>query len=137
MVVEEIIPILDNLEKLAGEPKEDALEELEDQIKKSFEILKEGKAKYLFSLSSRQYKKGEIDLDFYWSILTSNVRDELEKGMILHSLASSGPAPPNEISKNSGVPLNRMYKHIVSLLSDRQIVVTGETEDSLTYSRGG
>lgn len=137
MVFEEIAPVLDNLEKLAGKPKEDALEELEGQIKTCFETLKEGKAKYLFSLSSKQYKKGEIDLDFYWRILTGNLKDEIEKGMILHSLASSGQASPEEISKNSGVPLARMYGHISSLISDGQVVVTGENEDSLIYSRGG
>lgn len=137
MVFEEITPVLDNLEKLAGKPKEDALEELESQIKTCFETLKEGKAKYLFGLSSKQYKKGDIDLDFYWRILTGNLKDEIEKGLILHSLTSSGPATPKEISKNSGVPLVRMYGHVGSLLGDRQIVVTGESEDSLIYSREG
>lgn len=136
MKVKEVTKIVNHLEKMAGKPDKESLEGLESQIKKSFEILKEGKAKFLFNISSKQYNKGDIDIDRYWDILTNNVRDEIEKGLILHALAKSGPAAPGEISTNSGVPLNQMYRHIVSLLNDRKIIVTGETEDSLIYSRG-
>ncbi len=136
MDVKEVTQIVDNIEKMAGQPDKKALKGLEGHIKKSFEILKEGKAKFLFNLSSKQYNKGEIDIDRYWDILTENVRNEIEKGLILYALASSGPATPREISMSSGVPLNRMYWRIVSLLKDGEIVATGETEDSLIYSRG-
>ena len=136
MVVKEVTRIVDNIEKMAGKPDKGALEDLEGQIKKSFEILKEGKAKSLFNISSKQYKEGDIDIDRYWYILTKDIRDEIEKGMILHALAKSGPAAPGEISRNSNVHLNKMYRYIVSLRNDGKIVVTGETEDSLIYSKG-
>jgi len=135
MGIEEVARIADSIGRMAGRPDEGALGDLEGQIKRSFEVLKEGKTKLLFNITSKQYKKGSIGLERYWDILTKDVKDEMEMGLILHSLIDSGPAAPGEISANSGVPLARMYRHVVSLIQDGKIVVSDETEDSLIYSR--
>lgn len=135
-VIEKVAGIVSNIEGISEQPTENkTIQALEDQVRSSFDVLKEGKTRFLFTLTAKQYKNGHVDAARYKDILNQNIKDELEKGLILLVLRDLGSATPLQISTKSNIPIGRMYAHIVALFKDGEIEITGETEDWLIFSR--
>lgn len=126
---------LARIEELSKLPaNEDTIKALEEQVNAALSLIKEGKGRFNATQMKLAYKKGNIDMKRYKELLSTNIRNEIEGGLILRYLKTFGPMTPQDVAKEVKVPLSRIYAHFSALLRRNEVEAVGETEKSYIFA---
>jgi len=77
---------------------------------------------------------GKLKPEELQELLRSMLAEELERGLILSELKARGPLTVPEISEATGLPRKRVMWHLICMMKDGRVAISGKKGDYYAFS---
>ena len=107
------------------------MSELSKRTEAAIEALKAQRLRWIMGISQVGIK---IDEEKYHRVVDGIMKDEIERQMIIGAIKEKGPQTIKELSGLTGIPPDRMVRHMIALRKVGAITEAGEKEHGYLYA---
>ncbi|MHA1382929.1 MAG: 4Fe-4S binding protein [Candidatus Helarchaeota archaeon] len=127
--LEEILKIYKEIQKI------DNFKEFQNQFKLISRKLKDGGLIYSVSQINKSLNENKIKIPLANSLLLQNLFPKLDQAIISYIINTLGPQTIESLNQKTGIPTDKLFQGIVSILDRKEVEIINELEGEPVYSK--